>query len=119
MLVLPLLFSCGLGLFCFLSIIVLCLIACGRVAKRCRHDPELLWAQDMARLLRVCIIVYAVSGAALSFAYFEGFWILVALISRLNRTTLELTRPRTRAELALEAAEKQRELERELEAELV
>jgi hypothetical protein len=37
-------------------------------------------------MLQVSIVIYMVSGALLSMAYFEGFWVLIALISRLHRT---------------------------------
>jgi hypothetical protein len=43
-------------------------------------------------MLQISIVVYMVSGAALSYAYAESFWILVALISRLNRTVKDTLR---------------------------
>jgi hypothetical protein len=39
------------------------------------------WMIDLANMLRLSLIVYMVAGAALSFAYFEGVYLLVALIS--------------------------------------
>jgi putative inorganic carbon (HCO3(-)) transporter len=76
-----------IGLFCFVSVILAAIVYCFSIVRRCKGRPDLLWASDLARLLRVTIIVYTAAGSALSFSYFEGFWIIAAVISRLNHTT--------------------------------
>jgi O-antigen ligase len=85
------------GLLCFVGILFMSIFYCGAIVKRCKNRPDLLWANDLARLLRVSVIVYIAAGSALSFAYFEGFWIVVAIISRLNHTTRQLTRSQPEA----------------------
>jgi putative inorganic carbon (HCO3(-)) transporter len=45
----------------------------------------LAWAGDLARMLQVSIVVYMVTAAALSMAYFELIYILIALVSRCRR----------------------------------
>jgi O-antigen ligase len=89
-----------LGLLLFLTVLLLSIIYCGKIIRLCKTDESLRWAADLARALRVCVIVYIAAGAGLSYAYFEGFWILIAIISRLHRTVSQTSRPPTRAELA-------------------
>ncbi len=54
--------------------------------KRAIHDQaELVWARDLSDMLRVALLVYAISGAAVSMAYFELFYIFAALIAALEQ----------------------------------
>ena len=79
------------GLVLFLTVLFASLYNCIWIVLRTRARSELFWAGDLARMLLVSLVIYMISGAALSMAYFEGFWILVAIISRLRRTVkLEL-----------------------------
>jgi len=80
------------GFIVFISILGMSIFNCGRIRRQTRGRPELEWAEDLARMLQISMVVYAVSGAALSFAYSETYWILVAVISRLNRTVQEALR---------------------------
>ena len=74
--------GCGL----FVSLILLSLWNCRRVTKMTENTPSLAWATDLSRMLQVSMVVYAITAAALSLAYFELFYILVALSSRCRRT---------------------------------
>lgn len=74
----------GLGLF--VAILLHGIWSCSRIVRRTVGDPSLLWAHDLARMLQISLVVYAVSGALLSMAYFEMYWVLIAVISRLRRT---------------------------------
>ncbi len=78
-----------LGLALFMLVLAVTVFNCGAIARIAKKHPDLAWAGDLARMLQISIIVYMVSGAALSMAYFEGFWILVALVSRLKKTVHE------------------------------
>jgi probable O-glycosylation ligase (exosortase A-associated) len=69
------------GLILFVAMLVLAIFACGTIARRARPYPDMAWMIDLANMLRLSLIVYMVAGAALSFAYFEGVYLLVALIS--------------------------------------
>jgi probable O-glycosylation ligase (exosortase A-associated) len=73
------------GLFIFLSLLLLAFRYCGMIRKRARPHADLAWMVDLASMLRLSIIVYMVSGAALSVAYFEGFFLLLALLSVTRR----------------------------------
>ena len=83
------------GLFLFLSLLVLTWTSCSwviRQLKRARDDPDLADAADLARMLQVAVVGYAVSGAFLGLAYFDLYYNLVALAV--------LTRLRVRQRLA-------------------
>ena len=51
----------------------------------CRGHPSLAWASDLARMMQISLIVFAVTTAALSMGYFELYYVLVALTSRCRR----------------------------------
>ncbi len=70
-----------LGLFFFVSMLVLAIIACGRINRLSRLHDDLAWMGNLAGMLRLSIIVYMVAGAALSFGYFEGIYVIVATVS--------------------------------------
>jgi probable O-glycosylation ligase (exosortase A-associated) len=73
------------GLFLFLGLMASGLWN-GRVIRRLAHgDPGLGWARDLASTLQASILVYGVSGAALSMAYFELFYLILAVLSVLRR----------------------------------
>jgi probable O-glycosylation ligase (exosortase A-associated) len=69
------------GLALFLAMIVFALGSCTMIRRRARAYADMAWMSDLAGMLRLSLIVYLVAGAALSFAYFEGLYILIALVS--------------------------------------
>jgi probable O-glycosylation ligase (exosortase A-associated) len=77
------------GLFVFGLIILFALRNTSQVRKLARLHPSQAWAGDLAQMMQISIILYCVCGAALSMAYWEGFYIFVALTSRLQRTVLQ------------------------------
>ena len=78
------------GLMAFVGILLAALYNCQVVISRTRNIVELQWASSLARMLQISIVIYMVSGALLSMGYYEGFWIVIAIISRLRRTTMDL-----------------------------
>ncbi len=78
----------GLGLF--LLLMLTGLWDCQKVKVMARGHASLTWAADLARMMQISLIVYAVTAAALSMAYFEFFYILVAMTSRCLRTTQQI-----------------------------
>jgi putative inorganic carbon (HCO3(-)) transporter len=69
-----------IGLAMFITLIV-CVWRTGtRIIKFCGNAPDLKWAADLARMLQVCVIGYAVSGAFLSLAYFDLFYDFIVLL---------------------------------------
>lgn len=77
------------GLFLFLSILSSAFVKAGTIAKTCMkiNGPE--WITKLATMLRLSIFTYAVGGAALSFAYFDMIYALVALIIVLDNRFLK------------------------------
>ena len=87
----------GLGLF--LATVLAAFGNCSWIYRSARGHQSLAWAADLARMSQISLIVYLVTGAALSMGYFEPFYIIVALLSRCRRIV--------RQTLAAEAAEPQ------------
>jgi len=73
------------GLFLFLAIWVNGWRTAGAVRKIAEGRSDLRWAGELAGMLRVSLLVYAISGAAVSMAYFEMFYIVVATAAVLKR----------------------------------
>lgn len=51
------------------------------VVKNCKDKPELKWLSDLAAMLQVSLIGYAVGGAFLGLAYFDLYYHLVAMLA--------------------------------------
>ena len=80
-----------LGLVLFVSMLVLAIAKTVKVETLVSKEPSLEWIGGLATALRVSIIVYMVSGAALSLLYFEPLYIILALVARTHRTAKQLT----------------------------
>ena len=68
----------GLGLF--LSLGAITLLTARRVARQARRHKQLAWAGDLASLVQVSLIGYAVGGAFLGLAYFDLYYHLIAIV---------------------------------------
>jgi len=68
----------GLGLF--LSLGFLTWFTGSWIAKETRKNENLRWCFDLATMLQVSLIGYAVSGAFLGLAYFDLFYHLIAMM---------------------------------------
>jgi putative inorganic carbon (HCO3(-)) transporter len=73
------------GLLLFLALGILAFRYAGKLIRAARGDPELEWIGDLAAMLQVSIIGYAVTGAFLGLAYFDLYYQLIALIVVMNR----------------------------------
>jgi probable O-glycosylation ligase (exosortase A-associated) len=76
-----------LGLGLFLAILFLALRNAGIVRRQAHGNPELLWAYDLADMIRISLLSFYFGGAALSMAYSDVYLILIALIANLRRLT--------------------------------
>ncbi len=76
------------GLVLFLGALVSGFANLTAVRKAAKRNESLAWASDLARALQFSLVLYAVSGAALSMAYFELFYLLLAVSSLLRRMVL-------------------------------
>ncbi len=70
-----------IGLILFLSLGIMAWRTGGWVVKNCKDQPELKWLSDLAAMLQVSLIGYAVGGAFLGLAYFDLYYHLVAMLA--------------------------------------
>ena len=77
----------GLGIF--LACVGVAIWNCRCIIRQTRNHPSLAWAADLARLSQISLVVYLVTGAALSMGYFELFYVMVAMLSRCRRIVRE------------------------------
>lgn len=68
----------GLALFLMLGLLAL---RSGRyIIRNAQDNPDLYWARDLAAMVQVSIIGYAVGGAFLGLAYFDLYYHLIAIV---------------------------------------
>ena len=72
------------GLICYLAICFTVWLNLIRIMHATATRPELRWANNCARMIEISFAGFAVAGAALSMAYFEPLWILIALVIALR-----------------------------------
>ena len=85
----------GLGLF--LTILFGSIWQCSRIVGKTRGIADLLWAHDLAKMIQVSLIGFAIGGMLLSLAYYDGYFILVSMVivmSRLARERVDGVEPR-------------------------
>jgi putative inorganic carbon (hco3(-)) transporter len=80
-----------IGLALYLPILLLALRNAGVVRRQTRDIPELLWAYDLADMMRVSLLSFYFGGAALSMAYSDVYLILIALLANLRMLTQPAT----------------------------
>jgi probable O-glycosylation ligase (exosortase A-associated) len=68
------------GLIVFLIVLGGAFLKAGRLARKVKKlgGPE--WIRSIATMLQLSLFTYALGGAALSFAYFELFYAIIALL---------------------------------------
>lgn len=67
------------GLVLFLMLGTGAMLTCGRVRKYARAHAELVWAADLAAMIQVSLVGYAVGGLFLGLAYFDLYYHLIAI----------------------------------------
>jgi len=75
------------GLILFLSLGYSAWRSCIWIMKRTKENSGLRWIYDLAAMLQVSLVGYAVSGAFLGLAYFDLYYNLIALIIILKNVT--------------------------------
>ncbi len=74
------------GLVLFLTILGMAFWQCRSIYRMARAHASLAWAADLGRMMQISLVVYIITTVALSMAYFEFLYVLLALISRTRRT---------------------------------
>jgi putative inorganic carbon (HCO3(-)) transporter len=88
-----------LGLFVFVCIIASGFREGSRSIAMVKNHPELQWAKNLAEKLRLSLLVFIVSGAALSAAYHDLNYIILAMLSTIHGiVSVELGRGSSRVE---------------------
>ncbi len=82
-----------IGLFIFLLLGFLTWRTATSVMKSCRNDEQLRWAQDLAAMIQVSLVGYAVGGAFLSLAYFDVPYLLATFVVLLKLVVQESIQP--------------------------
>lgn len=89
-----------LGLGTFLAMVASAFFCAYRIIALTRHRADLRWAADLARMVRLSLVMLMVSGAALSISYVDINFDLIALLSvtrrQINVTLREETNERQR-----------------------
>ena len=73
------------GLFLFLGAMASALYNCRWIYRQTRGHADLVWASDLSRMIQISLVIYLVTGAALSMGYFELLYIVLAATSRCRR----------------------------------
>jgi O-antigen ligase len=73
----------GLGLY--LTLAITTLVALRSIIVKTRGDPRLRWITDLAAMINVSLISFAVSGAFLGLAYFDLMLTQLAIVVALQR----------------------------------
>ncbi len=77
------------GLALFLGLWGTTYFICGSIVRRCKKREDLYWARDLAAMLQVSIVGYAVGGAFLGLAYFDLPYHLLAMTGILHHLVKE------------------------------
>lgn len=73
----------GLGLFLLMS--VMTWMKASSIRRQVKGREELRWASDLAAMIQTSMVGYASSGAFLGLAYFDLYYILIALVVVLDK----------------------------------
>lgn len=69
------------GLFLFLALGISTWFRCGKIIRAFKNsDPQHKWMADLAAMLQVSLIGFAATGAFLGLAYFDYYYLLIAII---------------------------------------
>ncbi|MCW5729143.1 MAG: putative O-glycosylation ligase, exosortase A system-associated [Alphaproteobacteria bacterium] len=69
------------GLLLFLGILAAGITNARRIQTLTRRRADLVWAYDLAGMVQVSLVAFAVAGAALSMAYYDVVYVMVALMA--------------------------------------
>lgn len=72
------------GLFLFLTILFLGFRNASYVIRSASKNNCAAWIINLAKMIQVSMVAYCVSGAALSFAYFDGYYVLLSILYSLR-----------------------------------
>ena len=86
-----------IGLAIFVSLLLATWLSFGRVVRDTAQSAELRWAHDLARMGQVSILGYASAACFLNLAFYDLFYVILAMAPMLSRaiSAEEVVRTRT------------------------
>lgn len=69
------------GLLLFVGLLLAGISNARRIQTLTRRRPDLVWAHDLGAMVQVSLVAYAIAGAALSMAYYDVVYVLIALMA--------------------------------------
>jgi probable O-glycosylation ligase (exosortase A-associated) len=76
------------GLILFLGMLVLTWRCFAQVRRAARGNAELAWAYDLATMIQLSLISYAVAGSALSMAYYDMPYLFIGIAIALREIVI-------------------------------
>jgi probable O-glycosylation ligase (exosortase A-associated) len=76
------------GLAIFLALGILSLRKGNQIRRMVKKKPDMLWAYDLASMVQVSLVGYAVAGLFLGLAYFDLYYHLIAILIITERIVL-------------------------------
>jgi len=76
------------GLFLFITLLVLTWRCLGQVRRAARGKAGLVWAADLASMMQLALLSYAVAGAALSMAYYDMPYLFMGIAIALREIVI-------------------------------
>lgn len=73
------------GLALFLGLGVAALMTTRSIVRQTKDDPRLFWMRDLASMIQVSLVGYAVAGAFLGLGYFNFYYGLLAVVVGMQR----------------------------------
>jgi probable O-glycosylation ligase (exosortase A-associated) len=80
-----------MGLAIYLALLSVAFYNSNTIRRLTRNRPDFAWAYDLAGMLQLTLFVYCLGGAALSFAYYDGLWVAVGLLSAMREIVVRST----------------------------
>ncbi len=72
----------------FVGMMAISFFWCGKIKKLTRHKAGFLWADNLASMLQISLVVFGVGTMALSMEFWVGFWIHMVLVLNLREIVL-------------------------------
>ncbi len=76
------------GLILFVAMLILTWRCLGQVRRASRGNAELAWAADLAAMIQLALLSYAVAGSALSMAYYDMPYLFIGIAIALREITI-------------------------------
>lgn len=87
------------GITLYLLVLIFAFIKSSRIMKASRRNPEKMWVGELAVMIQLGLLVFCLSGAALSMAYYDLLILYIAMLLLLQEEVIQplLARQRFRA----------------------